>query len=50
MIDTSRHFYSVKILKEIIHACSIAKFNIFHWHIMDDDSFPLEVSAYPNLS
>lgn len=26
------------------------KMNTFHWHITDDDSFPLEVSAYPDLA
>jgi hexosaminidase len=27
-----------------------SKMNVLHWHVVDEDSFPLEVPARPELS
>eukprot|EP00349_Pseudokeronopsis_sp_Brazil_P000106 CAMPEP_0202957076 /NCGR_PEP_ID=MMETSP1396-20130829/1506_1 /ASSEMBLY_ACC=CAM_ASM_000872 /TAXON_ID= /ORGANISM="Pseudokeronopsis sp., Strain Brazil" /LENGTH=144 /DNA_ID=CAMNT_0049674379 /DNA_START=586 /DNA_END=1020 /DNA_ORIENTATION=- len=29
---------------------SLAKFNVFHWHLVDDDSFPLELNSRPSIT
>ncbi|XP_015962435.1 beta-hexosaminidase 1 [Arachis duranensis] len=49
MLDTSRHYLPVTVIKQIIDSMSYAKFNVLHWHIIDEESFPLEVPSYPNL-
>ncbi|KAG7030740.1 Beta-hexosaminidase 1, partial [Cucurbita argyrosperma subsp. argyrosperma] len=49
LIDTSRHFLPVDVIKHIIESMSYAKLNVLHWHMVDEESFPLEVPSYPNL-
>lgn len=47
MIDTSRHFLKVDTIKKTIDALMYNKGNILHWHITDEDSFPLEIASRP---
>ena len=49
MVDTSRHYQSVGMLKSLIDSLSYAKFNTLHWHAIDDQSFPLTVKSFPKL-
>ncbi|KAL8551974.1 hypothetical protein ACS0TY_000866 [Phlomoides rotata] len=49
MLDTSRHYLPIEIIKQVIDSMSYAKLNVLHWHIIDEESFPLEVPSYPNL-
>ncbi|XWS75035.1 hypothetical protein CRYUN_Cryun01aG0050600 [Craigia yunnanensis] len=44
LLDTSRHFLPIDVIKQIIESMSYAKL-----HIIDEQSFPLEVPTYPNL-
>lgn len=50
MLDTSRHFYPVQTIKEILDSLAAAKFNAFHWHAVDDDSFPITLASFPNVT
>lgn len=50
MLDTARHYFSTESIKSLIDAISYAKFSVLHWHIVDDESFPLELPTFPNLA
>lgn len=49
MLDTSRHYLPIEVIKQTIDAMSYAKLNVLHWHIIDEESFPLEIPTYPDL-
>lgn len=49
LLDTSRHFFSVATIKHQIDAMAAAKYNIFHWHLTDDQGWRLESKKYPKL-
>eukprot|EP01083_Nonionella_stella_P039637 107783_1 len=48
-LDTARHFYPVKSIKKFIDSIVYTKFNVFHWHIVDDQSWPYPLKTYPAL-
>lgn len=50
MIDTSRHFLPVSTIKHAIDGMMYLKLNVLHWHIVDEDSFPMYVPEVPELS
>ena len=49
MIDTARHFIPATQLHTILEGMSMAKINIFHWHLSDAESFPYDSKRWPKL-
>ncbi len=49
-LDVSRHFFSPDMIKEYIDLMAAYKFNVFHWHLTDDQGWRLEIKRYPKLT
>ncbi len=50
MLDSARHFQSVADIKKLIDWMSLAKLDVLHWHLTDDQGWRLEVPKYPELT
>ncbi len=49
MIDVSRHFHPIEVLKRNLDAMASMKMNVFHWHLSDDQGFRFKSDTYPKL-
>lgn len=50
MLDVSRHFFSVEVIKKYIDLLASYKLNNFHWHLTDDQGWRVEIKKYPKLT
>lgn len=50
MLDVSRHFFTVDEVKKYIDNMSRYKYNMFHFHLTDDEGWRIEIKSYPNLT
>lgn len=49
-LDVSRHFFSPDFIKEYIDLMASYKLNTFHWHLVDDQGWRMEIKKYPKLT
>jgi hexosaminidase len=50
MLDCSRHFFPVSHIKRLIDQLAAHKMNSFHWHLVDDQGWRVEIKKYPKLT
>lgn len=50
MIDVCRHFFDIDTIKSIIDGMSHFKFNILHFHLIEDQGWRLDLKKYPDLA
>ena len=49
MIDVSRHFIPLDVLKRNLDGMEAVKLNVFHWHLSDNEGFRVESKKFPKL-
>ncbi len=49
MIDVSRHFIPLEVLRRNLDGMEAVKMNVFHWHLSDNQGFRVETKKYPKL-
>ena len=50
MLDVSRHFYTVPEVEQVLDLMALYKLNTFHWHLVDDQGWRIEIKKYPKLT
>ncbi|PVX47900.1 hexosaminidase [Flavobacterium sp. 103] len=49
MIDVARHFMPVDVIKRNLDGMAAVKMNVFHWHLVDDQGWRIEMKKHPKL-
>jgi hexosaminidase len=49
MVDSSRHFIPLPVLRRNLDGMEAVKLNVFHWHLSDNEGFRVESKKFPKL-
>lgn len=49
-MDVARHFMPKEFVLKFIDLMSMHKLNVFHWHLVDDNGWRVEIKRYPLLA
>ena len=49
MIDVSRHFIPLEVLRRNLDGLEAVKMNVFHWHLSENQGFRVESKKFPKL-
>jgi len=50
MFDVSRRFFTKNEVKDFIDQMARYKYNLFHWHLTDDEGWRIEIKGLPKLT
>ncbi|PQJ77664.1 beta-N-acetylhexosaminidase [Polaribacter porphyrae] len=50
MLDEARYFKGMEQVKLLLDEMAFLKMNIFHWHLVDDQGWRIEIKKYPRLT
>ncbi len=50
LLDCGRHYMPLPVIKEVLDALALHKFNVLHWHLTEDQGWRLEVPGLPGLT
>jgi hexosaminidase len=50
MLDSARHMQPVAYVEQLIDRMAMAKLNVLHWHLTDDQGWRIEIDRYPRLT
>ncbi len=50
MLDVARHFFNKTEVEQVLDAMAMHKLNTFHWHLVDDQGWRIEIKKYPKLT
>lgn len=50
LLDTARNYLPISAIERTIDGMGASKLNVFHWHITDSQSFPLEIPSVPQMT
>lgn len=50
LLDCSRQFFPAEEVKKIVGEISLAKMNVLHWHLSDDQGWRIESARFPELN
>lgn len=49
-LDVGRHMFPVEFIKKFIDMMVLYKYNIFHWHLTEDQGWRIEIKKHPKLT
>ena len=50
LIDEGRHFFGKGEIKRLLDVMADYKYNVFHWHLTEDQGWRIEIGKWPRLS